>query len=170
MKIIQCNERHATELLQVAKQTFIDAFEKASNPDNFQLYVAKAFTPSVVEEELKHPDSVFYFFKNDNDETIGYVKLRWDRSEEFFPTEKALELQRIYLLEQYWNRGYGKTLLDFCEDYGKKHGFQWIWLCVWLENHGAIRFYQRQGWEKFGRKDFQFGDEIHNDFVLRKRL
>jgi diamine N-acetyltransferase len=170
MKIIQCNLRHTDELLQISKQTFYDAFEKPSNPDNFKAYVTKAFTPSVVEAELKNPDSVFYFFKNNAEETIGYVKLRWDRSEEFFPTERALELQRIYLLEKFWNKGYGKTLLNFCEDYGKKHGFLWIWLCVWLENDGAIRFYEREGWEKFGRKDFPFGNEIHNDFVLRKKL
>ena len=93
-----------------------------------------------------------------------------DRSDEFFPNNKALELQRIYLLAPYWNKGYGTFFLDFCEQYGRERGFEWIWLVVWVENHSAIRFYERQGWEKFAQKDFQFGDEVHHDPVLKKKL
>jgi diamine N-acetyltransferase len=170
MTIIKCQTDDAAELLTVARQSFMDAFEKVSNPDNFKTYIAKAFTPSVVAEELAHSESVFYFMKNDDNETVGYIKLRWDASEEFFPNEKALQLQRIYLLEKHWNKGYGKVLLDFCENYARQNAYEWIWLIVWFENHGAIRFYEREGWEKFGHKDFPFGNEIHRDFALRKKL
>jgi diamine N-acetyltransferase len=173
MALIRCDETHLSTLLPVAKQSFIEAFEKDSNPENFKLYVAKAFTEEVMLEELQHPDSVFYALNTENTEGVemtGYVKLRWDRSEEFFPNEKAIELQRIYLLAQFWNKGYGKILLEFSENYAREHDFEWIYLVVWLENHGAIRFYERNGWEKFARKDFMFGEEVHHDWVLRKRM
>jgi diamine N-acetyltransferase len=173
MKIVQCQADDAAELLAVARQSFIDAFEKASNPDNFKAYIAKAFTPSVVAEELAHAASVFYFLKDASGETVGYAKMRWDTSDEFFPSAsdgKALHLQRIYLLEKHWNKGYGRVLLDFCENYARQNDYTWIWLIVWFENHGAIRFYEREGWEKFGHKDFQFGNEIHHDFAFRKKL
>jgi diamine N-acetyltransferase len=126
MTLIRCDETHLSTLLSVAKQSFIDAFEKDSNPENFKLYVAKAFTDEVMLEELQHPKSVFYALNTENTEggdMTGYVKLRWDRSEEFFPNEKAIELQRIYLLAQFWNKGYGKTLLDFSENYAREQGF-----------------------------------------------
>jgi diamine N-acetyltransferase len=170
MKIIRCTESHLEELMLVAKQSFIDAFEKQSNPDNFKVYVSKAFTKEAVLEELQNPDSVFYFLQTDEGDTTGYVKLRWDRSEEFFSTEKALELQRIYLLETYWNKGFGKILLDFAENFGLEHDFEWIYLIVWFENKGAIKFYEREGWSIFGHKDFAFGHEIHHDYALRKKL
>jgi diamine N-acetyltransferase len=186
MTIVRCDETHLPTLLPVAKQSFIDAFEKDSNPENFKIYVEKAFTESAMLEELQHPESIFYAFNTENTENTvdegnpeaigkgplmaGYVKLRWDRSEEFFPNEKAIELQRIYLLAQFWNKGYGKILLDFSENYACEHSFEWIYLVVWLENHAAIRFYERNGWEKFARKDFMFGEEVHHDWVLRKRL
>ncbi len=170
MTIKKCTQKDLTELIQIAKQSFIEAFEKVSNPDSFKTYVETAFQPEILRGELRDKQSVFYFLINDDNETVGYAKMRWDRSDEFFPTDKAIELQRIYFLEKHWNKGYGKVLLEFCENYGRKNGFVWIWLVVWLENHGAIRFYEREGWEKFGRKSFQFGNEIHNDFVLRKRL
>jgi GNAT superfamily N-acetyltransferase len=84
-----------------------------------------------------------------------------------FGETPALELQRIYLLAQYWNKGHGKTLLDFAKTWAKEQNFEWIWLIVWFKNDGAIRFYQREGWEIFGRKDFLFGNEIHHDFAFR---
>ena len=170
MKIIRCTENHLEELVHVAKQSFIDAFEKNTDPENFQAYVSKAFVPSLVLEELRNSESVFYIFQTDENETVGYVKLRWDRSEEFFPTEKALELQRIYLLEKFWNKGLGKALLGFSETYARDNGFAWIYLIVWFQNHGAIKFYEREGWHIFGNKDFQFGNEIHHDFALRKKI
>ena len=170
MKIIQCTEKHLDELIFVAKQSFIDAFEKQTEPNNFQEYVSKAFEPTAVLAELQDSKSIFFFLQTDDGETAGYLKLRWDRSEEFFPTEKAIELQRIYLLEKFWNKGFGKILLDFSESYSREQGFEWIYLIVWFQNHGAIKFYEREGWAIFGNKDFQFGTEIHHDYALKKKL
>lgn len=168
--IIRCTEKDHKELLKLAKQSFIDAFEKVSDPTNFKLYVKTAFQPKILRGELLDEKSIFYFLKTDKGETAGYLKMRWDRSEEFFSDEKALELQRIYFLEPYWGKGLGKTLLNFAENYGRERGFKWIYLIVWCENHAAIRFYEREGWSIFGRKNFQFGDEIHHDYALRKQI
>ena len=170
MKIVKCTENQLDELILVAKQSFIEAFEKNSDPDNFKVYVNKAFTREAVLEELQNAESVFYFLQTAEGENVGYVKLRWDRSDEFFKTERALELQRIYLLETHWNKGFGKILLDFSETYALENGFEWIYLIVWHQNFGAIKFYERQGWAVFGSKDFQFGNEIHHDHALRKKL
>ena len=170
MKIIRCNESHLEEYQYVARQSFIDAFEKVSEPESFKSYISTAFLPDILRGELMDDKIAIYFLQNDENETVGYVKLRWDRSEEFFPNESALELQRIYLLEQFWSKGYGKIILDFSEKYAFEHNFTWIWLVVWSENHGAIRFYEREGWEKFAQKDFQFGNEIHVDPVFKKRI
>lgn len=170
MKVIRCDVNHLNEYQQVARQSFIDAFEKVSEPKSFKNYISTAFELDILRGELEDTKTAIYFLQTDNGESTGYIKLRWDRSEEFFGAEPALELQRIYLLERFWNKGYGKILLDFSENFAIENAFQWIWLVVWFENHGAIRFYERQGWEKFATKNFQFGDEIHVDPVFKKKL
>lgn len=170
MKIVRCDESQLLEYQRVARQSFIDAFEKVSEPESFKIYVSTTFELDILRGELQDEKIAIFFLQTEEGETAGYVKLRWDRSEEFFPTEPALELQRIYLLERFWNKGLGKILLDFSESFGKEKDFEWIWLVVWCENHGAIRFYERQGWEKFAQKNFQFGNEIHVDPVLKKKL
>jgi ribosomal protein S18 acetylase RimI-like enzyme len=168
--ITKATETDIESYQYVAQQSFIDAFEEKSNPENFKKYISTAFTIEELMPDLQNNEHAAVFFIHSENTTIGYVKLRWDRSEEYFGTTKALELQRIYLLKEYWNKGYGRHLLDFSEKIGLEQGFEWIWLCVWCENHGAIRFYEREGWEKFAYKNFQFGDEIHVDPVLKKQL
>ena len=166
-----CTLADAEDLLAVSFQTFEEAFKADNNPENYELYVKKAFTLEVIKEELAYDKNIFFFLmENGTRNIIGYLKLRWDRSEEFFPKAPALELQRIYIKKDCWNGGYGKMLLDFTETYARYNGFDWLWLIVWSENEKGVRFYEREGWEKFGRKDFSFGNEIHHDYAMRKKL
>ncbi len=168
--ILKCDASHRDELLAIAKQSFIEAFEKSSNPENFKLYVAQAFDPSVVAEELAHPETVFFILRNAEKENVGYIKMRWDRGAEFFQNEQSIELQRIYVLEKYWYQGYGKVLLDYAETYATHNNYSWIYLVVWFQNDVAIRFYERNDWQQFAKKDFQFGNEIHHDIVMKKQI
>ena len=70
MKIIQCTENHLDELIFVAKQSFIDAFEKQTEPSNFQAYMSKAFTKEGVLEELQHPQSAFFFLQTTKEKQL----------------------------------------------------------------------------------------------------
>jgi diamine N-acetyltransferase len=168
--IVKCDASHADELLALAKESFIQAFEKSSDPDNFKLYVAQAFTPSVLAEELAHLQTVFFMLRTPENENVGYIKMRWDRGDEFFPHQKSIELQRIYVLEKFWHQGYGKVLLDYAEHYASNATYTWIYLLVWFQNHTAIRFYERNYWKQFAKKDFKFGNEIHHDIVMKKNI
>ena len=166
-----CTIADAENLRAVSFQTFEEAFKADTNQENYELYVNKVFTLDVMQEELAFDKNVFFFLReNGTSNIIGYLKLRWDRSEEFFSDTSALELQRIYIKKEYWSSGYGKILLDFAEIYARHNNYHWIWLVCWHKNTSAVRFYERQGWEIFGRKDFPFGNEMHHDFAMRKRV
>lgn len=165
--IFPINETYLEELVWLSRQTFSDAFEAQTDPENYKIYVENNLNTEVLRGELSAAKTQFFFAQTQEGETVGYLKLRWDRSAETFGDTPALELQRIYILGKHWNKGYGKILLDFSKEWAKLKNFAWIWLIVWFKNEGAIRFYQREGWEIFGRKDFQFGHEIHHDYAFR---
>jgi diamine N-acetyltransferase len=169
MLLKKLNPSDVSTLQPVAKQSFIDAFEAVSHPENFKLYIKNAFNTKTLKEELENSNNSYYLVEVENI-TIGYFKLREGTAAEFFEDEKAIELQRIYILKEFWNKGYGKKILEFIEDYALQNGFHWLFLLVWFENHGAIKFYEREGYEHFAMKDFQFGDEVHHDKVFRKKL
>jgi diamine N-acetyltransferase len=170
MKIVACTESDLEALVAVSVQTFCEAFEKVSNPENFRKYVSENLNAEKIATELAEPTTAFYFLKNETADILGYCKLRSDRSAEFFGEEPALELQRIYLKEQYWGSGAGKFLLDFCENRARTQGFNWLWLVVWFDNTRAIRFYEQNNWLAFAKKDFKFGNEIHHDVVFKKAM
>ena len=166
-----CTPSNSVELREVAFQTFEEAYKDINDPVNYELYIKKSFTLAAIQAELAEPKSVFFFLREDNtNDIIGYLKLRSDRSEEFFPSEPALELQRIYIKKALWRHGYGKTLLAYAENYARENAFKWLWLVVYNKNDSAIRFYTREGYEIFANKAFSFGDEIHDDFAMRKMI
>jgi diamine N-acetyltransferase len=167
LKITQATPQDWETLMYLSKETFFDAFQKESNPEDFAIYTAKAFLPEVIQSELAETSCTF-FLATLNDVHCGYLKIRWDRSEQFYPTEPALEIQRIYFKKDYWNQGHGKTLLLFAENYAITHQFKWLWLCVWFKNLNGIRFYEREGYHKFARMNFPFGNSIHHDHVMSK--
>ncbi len=168
--IFPIDETYLTELVWLSRQTFSDAFEAQTDPENYAIYVDNNLNEEVLRGELQSNTTQFFWARDAQGATVGYLKLRWDRSADFFGEIPALELQRIYLLGKYWNKSYGKILLEFAKNWAKQQQFQWIWLIVWFKNEGAIRFYEREGWEIFGRKDFQFGNEIHHDYVFRIKI
>ena len=169
--IRQCTSSDWEELLNVSHQTFEDAFKTQTDPINYNAYTSTAFLPEKIKAELAETKSIFFFLIDSTTEQVaGYLKMRWDRSEEFFGTTPAIEIQRIYFYKEFWGKGYGKILLDFAENWGCENNYAFAWLVVWFKNSGAMRFYEREGWETFARKNFQFGSAVHNDYVFRKQL
>ena len=61
-------------------------------------------------------------------------------------------------------------MMQFCENFARRQGSYWLWLQVWQENARAITFYHKTGFEHFGFMPFYLGDEVHNDWVMRKKL
>ena len=45
-----------------------------------------------------------------------------------------------------------------------------VWLGVNEENARAIRFYEKHGFGKVGRKSFRLGDRLEEDWVLEHPL
>jgi ribosomal protein S18 acetylase RimI-like enzyme len=50
----------------------------------------------------------------------------------------------------------------------ERDGPRTIWIGVWSENHGAQRFYARQGFEKVGEYGFAVGSTVDREFILRR--
>jgi GNAT superfamily N-acetyltransferase len=96
--------------------------------------------------------------------------MRWDETYPALEGKKQVKMQRLYLRRQWWNQGLGKVLLDYATDWARQQGFTDLWLVVWEKNDGAIRFYERNGYTCIGRYDFQFGPEVHHDYVMHCTL
>ena len=78
------------------------------------------------------------------------------------------ELKRIYLLPQVQGGGHGDRLFQAAMDWLERRGPRTLWIGVWSENHRALRFYARHGFEKAGEYEFIVGSSRDHEFILRR--
>ena len=165
----ECKMSDLDTLVKISKDTFAAAFEKDNNPADFQDYVQKAFSPERLKKELENPNSIFYFVFDD-ETLVGYFKLNMGTAQTDVYDENAMELERIYVVQQYQGKNIGTQMLTEILVLGKKPNKAYLWLGVWEHNPKAIRFYQRHGFQKFGEHPYYIGKDKQTDWLLRLDL
>ena len=165
----KCKINDLEELLLISRKTFSDAFEAMNNPDDFWNYMDKAFSRESILRQLQDKRSHFYFACHE-DRTAGYFKLNEAGAQTDINDPASIELERIYVLESHQGKGFGKQFLEeiFAVCSQKKAGY--IWLGVWEENDGAIRFYERYGFRKFGKHNYTVGTDVQTDWLMKKSV
>lgn len=156
-------------LMEISRQTFFDAFAHLNTAANMEAYAATAFTLQKFQIELANPDSQFYFAKIDG-EIAGYIKINYNDAQTDVKDAGALEVERIYVMQQYQGKQIGKKLIEFAIDQALNKNLLYIWLGVWEHNNNAIRFYQNKGFKRFGSHAFMLGDDKQTDVLMRKEL
>jgi len=81
-----------------------------------------------------------------------------------------MELERIYVLEEFQGRSYGAVILQKVKEVAISAQKQFIWLGVWEKNTRAIIFYERYGFKKFGTHPYYIGTDKQTDFLMRLDL
>ena len=102
--------------------------------------------------------------------TVGYIKLNFGSAQKEQEDENALELERIYLLPTQQGNGAGSLLLNAIFEIAKNRKAKYIWLGVWEHNSGAIRFYERHNFVKFGAHNFMLGSDLQTDLLMKRMM
>jgi len=144
--------------------TFALAYGAIVRPEDMAGYVANTFAPSRISDEIKALDSM-YLIAEIESAVIGYAKLATKVPPAVVPAGYQLELERLYLDERYRGKGVGEKLLSAACSKLVEAGHRGLWLRVWQKNEGAIRFYQRHGFEIVGSEPYFIG-ETANPVVL----
>lgn len=168
-QIVSAKIQHLEDLITICRQSFLDAYEKDSNPLDMNKYLEKAFNEASLYQQLTDDQCVFYLYQQEN-QYVAYAKLRWDRPHSHFSTSKAIELERLYVLKTHWGQQIGSILLNHCISYAQTKGYEWLWLLVWHANKRAISFYEDKGFSFFGTKIFEFGNQKEVDWLYKKQL
>ncbi len=169
LRLREATLKDAELLCALGIQTFTDSFESANTRENMKMYLEKTFSVDKLRNELAEPGAVFMLLE-DGEAIAGYVKVRTGHDPKELGNVKALEIERIYATKHYIGKQVGKTLMDAALAYAKDHGFSCVWLGVWEHNPRAIRFYEKNGFEKFGSHVFELGTDPQTDLLMKKIL
>ncbi len=162
----KCTINDLDALVNIGRSTFISAFKAKNNPDDFKLYMDTAFSKGAIRNQLLNPNSLFYFLYLKND-LVGYLKLNVKDAQNEQFDKQSIELERIYILQNFQGRQLGKNALLKTIEIAKDKKVDFLWLGVWEHNHAAIRFYKRYGFKKFGSHPYMLGNDKQTDWLMK---
>ncbi|MEO5290195.1 GNAT family N-acetyltransferase [Limosilactobacillus allomucosae] len=163
------NEKDVIALQKIATKSFTAMFGPYHDFQAVKSYTDEAYALPVLIGELNDPDSRTYFLKLDGT-PIGYLKLNWRLAQTDQLFDNAMQLQRIYLLPEYWNRHLGRLLMEKVLDEARKTGVKTVWLGVWEHNDRARHFYEQYGFKKVGSHLFTIGPDRQTDFWYARSM
>ena len=169
MSYVPCGEEQLQELIDIAMETFIDAFGSLNDPDYFQAYLSHAFSSKQLRAELSNPNSFFYLIYQ-GASLVAYLKLNFGEAQSEFKKDGGMELERIYVSTPYHGKGMGGQLLRFVVQLAKQKNARYVWLGVWEKNTRAIAFYLRHGFKKIGSHPYYIGKDKQTDWLMQKEI
>lgn len=156
-------------LQKIGKQTFFETFYESNTEDNMKKYLEDGFSADKLTEELANEHSEFYFAM-DGQGVIGYLKLNMGSAQTETQETESLEIERIYVLQNYHGKKVGQILYEKAIEIAMKKKSRYVWLGVWEENPRAINFYKKNGFVEFDKHVFVLGNEEQTDILMKKML
>lgn len=156
-------------LQTISKQTFLETFSDGNTEENMQLYLEEGFTVDKLTLELTDPNSDFYFASLGN-KIIGYLKINVGQAQTELKDNKAVEIERIYVLKEFYGQQVGQILIDLALNLAKERNADYIWLGVWEQNARAINFYKKNGFVAFDKHLFKLGNDEQTDILMKLPL
>ena len=169
MNIKKCTHEDLFILQKISYETFNDTFKSQNSPENMKAYLEAAFNLKQLEKELSNRSSEF-FFVYFNNEIAGYLKTNTSDAQSEAMGAESLEIERIYIKNEFHKHGLGKFLLNKAIEIAMEHNKKEIWLGVWEKNENAIAFYKKMGFVQTGVHAFYMGDEEQMDLIMTKIL
>ena len=169
MKIKKINIDDLETLRNLSIQTFKETFEEVNTEEDMQKYLDENLSIEKLKTELENVNSEFYFAEN-NGEILGYLKLNFKDAQTEKLEENHFEIERIYVLKVFLGQKIGQILFDKAIEIGREKNLEYVWLGVWEENHRAIRFYEKNGFEIFGKHDFVLGEDLQTDLLMKLKI
>lgn len=153
------------ELQKIGRQTFSEAFAESNTEENLKTYLEESFNTDQLQKELSDPNSQF-FMAYDQERAIGYLKINTGPAQTETKLQNSLEIQRIYVLKDYFGKAIGQLLFNKAIQIAKEQKADAIWLGVWEKNLRAIQFYKKNGFVEFDKHVFHLGDDPQTDLLM----
>jgi diamine N-acetyltransferase len=156
-------------LQDIGRRTFSEAFAAGNTEENLAKYLEEGFSTEKLTAELTNQHSEFYFATLDG-KVIGYLKLNFGPAQTELKAEKAVEIERIYVLKEFYGKRVGQQLYEKALQLARQADAPYLWLGVWEENPRALQFYKKNGFVAFDKHLFKLGDDEQTDILMKLPL
>lgn len=169
IQIKQVSINEIEQLQQISRLTFTETFSSENSEENMREYLENEFSTIKMKTELSDKNTEFYFAELEN-KVIGYLKINFGQSQTEIKDEKALEIERIYVLKEYHGKNVGQLLYEKAMETARQKSLDYVWLGVWEKNLRAIRFYEKNGFINFDKHIFRLGNDEQTDIMMKLKM
>jgi len=159
----------AEMLTELARRIFYDAFAPVNSSENMEVYLSQNFTLRGLSAQLADPRATFLIADMEAG-PVAFAKLYVGEIPDCVGGFAPVEIERFYVDRRFHGKGVAQALMQVCLDRARQSGHGTVYLGVWENNHRAIGFYRKLGFEVIGSRAFQLGDEAQNDLLMQRRL
>jgi len=172
-KLQKCTLEQVQLLQDLAIQTYQETFAESNSEALLQKYYQASLNLPLLSSQLQNDESEFYFIyssENDKQQNIpaGFLKLNIGAAQTDIFDPDALEVEKIYILNNAIGKGLGREMIDFAIERAKQQQKQYLWLGVWEHNYSALAFYKKMGFTQFSQHNFDMGGDIQIDLLLKR--
>lgn len=163
------SEKDIAVLTDLSRKTFEEAFGDQNNPEDMRSYLDDSFSEAQITHALTDPETTFLLAYH-QDTLVGYAKIQGGPAPDCIRDDKAIQLNRVYIVSPHMGRGLGSQLIQACIDESLQQRYTSIWLGVWEVNVNARRLYERLGFVRVGTKKFILGSDVQQDAVYARSV
>lgn len=157
------------QLQEIGRQTFFETYSNGNTEENMTKYLVEEFSSEKLTTELSDKNAAFYFATLEH-KVIGYLKMNFGLSQTELKDNKAVEIERIYVLKDFHGKKVGQALYNKAIQIARKKNADYVWLGVWEKNLKAIHFYKKNGFEEFDKHIFKLGHDEQTDLMMKLML
>ena len=145
--------KDANVLSKLSVAAFLPAHGHSATKEVVDSYIKANFSQENFTKELSNLNFQYHliYYKN---ELAGFSKVIFNAENKSISETNVTKMERLYLLEKFYNLGLGKELMAFNLNLAKQNKQAGVWVFVWTENRKAIAFYKKRGFKKVGEHDF----------------
>jgi diamine N-acetyltransferase len=164
----------AAALSELMAATFREKWQAEYSAADLSHYLAENYQPAVQAAQLADPATVLLVAEAVSDGAlVGFARFRFAEP----PPEvaavgptPAVELVSFYVRTAWHNQRVGAALYDAGLAAVRARSARTLWLGVFPENHGAVRFYRARGLAVVGEHSFTVGSQTDMDWWMAGRL
>jgi diamine N-acetyltransferase len=165
----------AASLSELAAETFPLACPPHTTAEAIAVFIAEHFTVARFSEYLGDASRTLLVAEEPDGRLVGYSMLiagepRDADAAAAVERRPTIELSKFYTRAAAHGTGVAAPLMAATVDAASAVGAVSTWLGVNEENARAIRFYEKHGFRKVGRKHFTVGGRVEDDWVLERLL
>ncbi len=157
-----------SRLGKLGAELFIDTFGHLYSSEDLNAFLIKVYSVDALQQDLDNGRRIV--IASDGSEWIGYCKMGPLGLPIDTQGRQALELKQMYVSRPYHGRGVADGLMQEFLSWAENHGAEDLYISCWSENHRALAFYRRYGFQEVAAYTFWVGQHADDERILKCSL